>query len=255
MKYVLVTGAAGGIGQAVVSSLSAAGYGILGLDLERALKTQQLSSQQGRLHYRAVDVTDPESMRELGRFLQTENYPLQGLVCCAGLVHRQSLLKTSFSSWKKLQAVNADGVFLALQLVAQIMIDQASLDPTNSRSLVVVSSNAGHTARSKFGAYGASKAAASQLAKSFGLELAAHGIRVNTICPGTTKTAMVTDSWEGQDKSQQLIRGSLQDYRLGIPLGRIAEPEDIAAVIEHLISPASRHMTMQTITVDGGASL
>ena len=78
------------------------------------------------------------------------------------------------------------------------MIDQQESDPTNSRSLVTVASNAARVPRAEFGAYGASKASAARVTSSFGLQLAAHGIRVNSVCPGTTRTPMVTDAWEGR---------------------------------------------------------
>ena len=135
------------------------------------------------------------------------------------------------------------------------MIDQQESDPTNSRSLVTVASNAARVPRAEFGAYGASKASAARVTSSFGLQLAAHGIRVNSVCPGTTRTPMVTDAWEGEDRSALPVAGNPRTFRLGIPLGRIADPADIAAVNAFLISEAARHITMQEIVADGGATL
>ena len=93
------------------------------------------------------------------------------------------------------------------------------------------------------------------MSSSFGLQLAAHGIRVNSVCPGTTRTPMVTDAWEGEDRSALPVAGNPETFRLGIPLRRIADPEDIAAVNAFLISEAARHITMQEIVADGGATL
>ena len=173
----------------------------------------------------------------------------------AGIAHSQPLLETSFDTWKRLHAVNSDGVFLCLREFARIMIDQQETDPANSRSLVTVASNAARVPRAEFGAYGASKASAARVSSSFGLQLAAHGIRVNSVCPGTTRTPMVTDAWEGEDRSALPVAGNPQTFRLGIPLGRIADPADIAAVNAFLISEAARHITMQEIVADGGATL
>ena len=78
---------------------------------------------------------------------------------------------------------------------------------------------------------------------------------MNTVCPGTTRTPMVTDAWGGEDLSALPVAGSPETFRLGIPLGRIADPADIAAVNAFLISDASRHITMQNIVADGGATL
>ena len=77
---------------------------------------------------------------------------------------------------------------------------------------------------------------------------------MNTVCPGTTRTPMVTDAWNGEDLSALSVAGSPETFRLGIPLGRIADPADIAAVNAFLISDASRHITMQNIVADGGAT-
>ena len=93
------------------------------------------------------------------------------------------------------------------------------------------------------------------MSSSFGLQLAAHGIRVNSVCPGTTRTPMVTDAWEGEDRSALPVAGNPETFRLGIPLRRIADPTDIASVNAFLISEASRHITMQEIVADGGATL
>ena len=120
---------------------------------------------------------------------------------------------------------------------------------------MTVASNAARVPRAEFGAYGASKASAARVSSSFGLQLAAHGIRVNSVCPGTTRTPMVTDAWEGEDRSALPVAGNPETFRLGIPLRRIADPADIASVNAFLISEAARHITMQEIVADGGATL
>lgn len=259
MSLIVVTGAGGGIGAAVCARLLEDGYSVLATDLapEPALaKAPSLATAhaEGRLSYLPVDVTSEQSVAALGEYLRQLGKPLQGLVNCAGIVHTAPLLETSYVDWKRVQAVNADGVFLVTREVARLMLEQSDTDPINSRGIVTVSSNAATTPRTEFGAYGASKAAALQVSRSFGLQLAAHGIRVNTVSPGTTRTPMVTDPWDGQDLSAQPIAGNPASYRLGIPLGRIADPQDIAEPIAFLVSPAARHITLQNLTVDGGAT-
>ena len=104
-------------------------------------------------------------------------------------------------------------------------------------------------------AYGASKAAATAYLRSLGLELAPHGIRCNVVSPGSTDTPMLRGMWSGDDESPAVIAGDAASFRLGIPLGRIARPEDIAQTVLFLCSDAARHVTLHDLRVDGGATL
>jgi 2,3-dihydro-2,3-dihydroxybenzoate dehydrogenase len=99
-------------------------------------------------------------------------------------------------------------------------------------------------------AYAASKAAAAHFTKCLGLELASSGIRCNVVSPGTTDTRML----RGLDASST-VPGQPELFKVGIPLGRIADPCDIAAAVRFLASDQARHITMHDLYVDGGASL
>ena len=244
MSWVIVTGANGGIGEATVHQLIKNGYSVFAADLAEQPIASFGTYGDAIFRYRAVDVTSEESVTALANAVAALDEPITGAVLAAGIAHSQPLLETSFA-----------GVFLCLREFARIMIDQQESDPANSRSLVTVASNAARVPRAEFGAYGASKASAARVSSSFGLQLAAHGIRVNSVCPGTTRTPMVTDAWEGEDRSALPVAGNPQTFRLGIPLRRIADPADIAAVNAFLISEAARHITMQEIVADGGATL
>jgi len=138
---------------------------------------------------------------------------------------------------------------------ARIMLEQGTEDA--DRSLTVVASNAAGVPRYGMGIYAASKAAASSLARSLGLEVASAGIRCNVVNPGSTDTAMQRDYW-GDDPAAgraRVIGGDLSTSRLGIPVGRIADAADVAEVVHFLASPAARHVVLQEIYVDGGATL
>ena len=87
-----------------------------------------------------------------------------------------------------------------------------------------------------------------------GLEYSSRGVRVNCVAPGSTRTKMLYET-VGQLTDDQIIDGNPHDFRLGIPLTRIAEPEDIARVVMFLTSESARNITMQSFTVDGGATL
>ena len=238
MSWVIVTGANGGIGEATVHQLIKNGYSVFAADLAEQPIASFGTYGDAIFRYRAVDVTSEESVIALANDVAALDEPITGAVLAAGIAHSQPLLETSFATWKRLHAVNSDGVFLCLREFARIMIDQQESDPANSRSLVTVASNAARVPRAEFGAYGASKASAAR-----------------SVCPGTTRTPMVTDAWEGEDRSALPVAGNPQTFRLGIPLRRIADPADIAAVNAFLISEAARHITMQEIVADGGATL
>jgi 2,3-dihydro-2,3-dihydroxybenzoate dehydrogenase len=104
-------------------------------------------------------------------------------------------------------------------------------------------------------AYCASKAALTSLNHSVALELAPYGIRCNVVSPGSTDTEMQRSLWQAPNSEQCTIDGFPDQYKLGIPLGKIALPSEIANTIVFLASEMASHITMQDIVVDGGATL
>ena len=122
-------------------------------------------------------------------------------------------------------------------------------------SLVTVASNAGGMPRTGMGAYAASKAAADMLTRCFGLELARHGIRCNVVSPGSTDTPMQRRLWTGEDDRARVIAGTPEQFRVGIPLGRLVEPADIADAVLFLASRQARPITLPNLFVVGGPTL
>jgi 2,3-dihydro-2,3-dihydroxybenzoate dehydrogenase len=104
-------------------------------------------------------------------------------------------------------------------------------------------------------AYGASKAAAAMYTKCLALEVARYGIRCNILSPGSTDTQMLRALWTGADSVRASIDGVADEFRVGIPLGKLAQPEDIARAALFLLSEEAGHITMHDLTVDGGATL
>jgi len=127
--------------------------------------------------------------------------------------------------------------------------------PRRRGAIVTVSSNAAGVPRHGMAAYAASKAAATMFTRCLGLELAPMGIRCNIVAPGSTMTAMQTGMWSGATGAQQVITGSPGTFKAGIPLGKIAEPEEIADAVVFLLSDRASHITMADLYVDGGATL
>ncbi len=147
-------------------------------------------------------------------------------------------------------AVNVGGAFnLFRQTMAQFRRQQGG-------AIVTVASDAAHTPRIGMSAYGASKASALKSpALSVGLELAASHVRCNVVSPGSTDTDMQRTLWVSDDAEQQRIRGFGEQFKLGIPLGKIARPQEVANTILFLASDLASHITLQDIVVDGGSTL
>jgi 2,3-dihydro-2,3-dihydroxybenzoate dehydrogenase len=91
--------------------------------------------------------------------------------------------------------------------------------------------------------------------KCLGLEVAEHGIRCNLVAPGSTDTPMLVGMWADESGREATINGSLGTYKAGIPLRKLADPRDIADAVAFLLSDQASHITMHTLTVDGGATL
>lgn len=242
--HVLVTGAAGGIGTAIVQRLIAQGANVTATDLA-PFGTSDSKFRSVHCCELSLDVTNSEQVARTAEAAWNSDFgPIDALVNAAGAFAGQPGAQTSDTTWQRLFAVNSFGVFAMCRAIGPKMAERGH------GSIVTVGSNAGSVPRANMAAYGASKAAASSVTRSFGLELGPHGVRCNVVCPGTTRTPMI----EGLDSEAGLIAGDLQAFKAGIPLGRIAEPNDIAEVVVYLITDSARHVTLQEVVVDGGAS-
>lgn len=230
-QHILVTGAHGGIGTAVVGLLEARGFTVTPWDLPEH------------------DVTDTRAVETAVRELDART-PVSGLVHTAGILHPDSALNPDVNALHRSLEVNLMGVVAVCSAVARRMTARGT------GSIVAVTSNAGSVPRSGMAAYGASKAAATSWLRTLGLECAPHGVRCNIVTPGSTDTPMLRGMWpEGEDRGADVIAGTPEKFRLGIPLKRLAQPTDVAEACLYLLSPASRHITMHDLRIDGGATL
>lgn len=233
----LVTGAAGGIGTEVKRVLAGLGHRVVGVDLAGS--------------DRDCDVCDAEAVEATFAQVEAAQGAINGVAHVAGELHAGSLLDGDPARLRRMFEVNALGTAAVVSAAGRRMRER------NEGAIVVVASNAARVPRVDLGGYGASKSAATMLARSAGLELAPHGVRVNVVHPGSTETPMLRESWRGDEDAARAatLAGDPERFRTGIPLGRIAEPGDIARTIAFLLSPAARHVTMAELVVDGGASL
>lgn len=244
-KIALVTGAAGGIGQAVVRLLSQAGCIVIATDRS----VPSLAACSDAVLAEALDVSDSHAVDSLVARVECDCGPIEIGVNVAGVLHMATVIATSNDVWRRIFAVNCDGVFHVSRALAACMADR------RRGVLVTVSSNAAGIPRHAMAAYAASKAAAAMFTRCLGLELAPLGIRCNNVAPGSTLTAMQTAMWDDSNGANRVITGFPAQYKTGIPLQKLASPEDIAHAVMFLLSDQAGHIVMSDIYVDGGASL
>lgn len=251
-KTALVSGAAGGIGAAVAAALAEQGRAVALLDRDAAALeplAKRLAAEGHRVLAVPADVTSPEGVTAAVDRTEAVLGPVDELVNCAGVLRMGAVLDLSDEDWDTTFAVNTTGVFRLSRTVGRRMAARGS------GSVVTVASNAAGTPRMNMAAYAASKAAATMLTKCLGLELARYGIRCNTVAPGSTDTPMLSGMYDPAEVARSSIEGLPENFRTGIPLRRIAQPEDIADAVLFLFSEGARHITMHDLVVDGGATL
>ncbi len=205
----------------------------------------------GAITPRVMDVTDSAAVTALVDDVVREHGALDLLVNVAGILRTAPVAELTDADWAETFAVNTTGVFHTSRAAA------AHMTARGSGCIVTVASNAAGIPRTGMAAYAASKAAATMFTKCLGLEIARSGVRCNVVAPGSTDTAMQRALWpEGQrDVPRSVIDGDPATYRTGIPLGRIAAPQDVAEAVLFLASERARHVTLQELYVDGGATL
>ncbi|EPV9590850.1 2,3-dihydro-2,3-dihydroxybenzoate dehydrogenase EntA [Salmonella enterica] len=241
-KTVWVTGAGKGIGYATALAFVDAGARVIGFDREFTQENYPFATE-------VMDVADAAQVAQVCQRVLQKTPRLDVLVNAAGILRMGATDALSVDDWQQTFAVNVGGAFnLFSQTMAQFRSQQGG-------AIVTVASDAAHTPRIGMSAYGASKAALKSLALTVGLELAGCGVRCNVVSPGSTDTDMQRTLWVSEDAEQQRIRGFGEQFKLGIPLGKIARPQEIANTILFLASDLASHITLQDIVVDGGSTL
>jgi 3-oxoacyl-[acyl-carrier protein] reductase len=239
-KSVIITGASRGIGKACALLFAENGYDLLLCYQSREAEAREVASEAEAFGVRAkVFQMNAESLSDCRRTVakaMMEFGRVDALVCNAGVSLPVLFTQTSEEEYDRVFAVNTKGVFFLAQAAAREMIS------AGGGSIVTVSSMWGVSGASGEVAYSASKAAVIGLTKALAKELAPSNIRVNCVAPGVTDTEM--NACYDEDAMEALAERT--------PLGRIAEPREIAEAIYFLASDRSSFITGQTLSADGG---
>lgn len=245
-RLVLVTGAAQGIGAGVSHYLARLGYRIAAVDLNEAACRDTAASLPGEGHSAwRMDIAQEHSVDNTFAAIEAEHGPVDVMVCAAGILilhdgERRLIADTSLDEWELTHAVNTRGTFLCTRAFVRARRDLA----VEHARIVTFSSCAaqlgGYRSSS---AYISSKAAILGYTKALARETAAMGITVNGVAPGLIDTAMLRLS---------LAPGQEEAAAANIPLGRLGQPDDIAAAIAFLVSPEAAYITGTMTDVNGG---
>lgn len=254
-RIAIVTGAAKGIGLACVQRFIKDGYHVVLSDIDESATQdamRRLDAHEGRLIAVQCDVSDRLSVHNLIAETLSAFGQIDVLVNNAAIIGKGGLLETSYKDFDRVLAINLRGAFLVSKAVAAHMAQRIREDDDRSGlsqpdfSIINISSVNDKLATADFLAYTVSKGGLNQLTKAMAIELAPLAIRVNTLSPGTVKTDMLANILSNEDKVQSLHART--------PLGRLASPDEIAAVAAFLAGPDSSYVTGETLYVDGGRS-
>jgi NAD(P)-dependent dehydrogenase (short-subunit alcohol dehydrogenase family) len=246
-KVVLITGAASGIGRATALEAHREGARLLLSDVNadggQAVCTE-IGADGGEAIFSTCDVTSEEAVESLVAQTVRELGTLDCAFNCAGILGTVALTTdTDYEAWRRILDVDLNGVFLCTKHELRVMAGQGSgsiLNMASAAGLIGWPGASGYVA-AKHGVVGLTRAAA--------LEFAAQGVRVNAICPSYTKTPMVDDLFEnllGGDPAY--VDAAIANH----PIGRFADPEEIAAACVWLLSDKSSYVTGTAMSVDGG---
>lgn len=232
----VVTGAAGGIGAAVCRALAAEGATVIGLE-----RGWSEGGDVGSARRETVDVTDEAAVEDAFARIVREHGAPDVVVNAAGITYRGPTIEAPTASWDAVLATNLRGTFFCCRAAGRHMLERGSGAIVNVSSQLAISPPGGRAA------YVASKQGVIGLTRTLAVEWAPRGVRVNAVAPGITRTPMI----EAIERDPEASAA----FAARIPLGRFAEPDEIAGPILFLASPAAAYVVGEVLVVDGGYTI
>jgi meso-butanediol dehydrogenase/(S,S)-butanediol dehydrogenase/diacetyl reductase len=239
-KVVIVTGAASGIGEATARRFSSEGASVALVDrneIPLAKVASDLPGPQPLAH--VADVSDHQAVEAMVDTVVSRFGRLDVLVNNAGIFEGGDPVEISNDQWRKVLATDLDGVFYGCRAALP------HLEKTKG-SIINTASVSGLGGDWGMSPYNAAKGAVVNLTRSLALDLGKKGVRINSVCPSLTRTGMTADMMDDKEL--------IAKFAERIPLGRVCEPHEVAAVIAFLASDDASFMTGANVTVDGGVS-
>lgn len=243
----VVTGAAAGIGLAVAERLAKDGDSVVALDRDDTALARlagRAGEEAWEIDARRLDVADPSAVDRVGDYL-TERYgSVDVLVCAAGIQRYGTVDETTPQMFQEVIGVNLGGVFSMCHAVMPLL-------KLGGGSVVVVSSIQAYASQQGVAAYAATKGGLLSLVRAMAVDHARDGVRVNAVCPGSVDTPMLR--WAAERFSEgRPVDDVVAEWGSTHPIGRVAEPSEVADAVAYLASPQASFITGADLKVDGG---
>jgi meso-butanediol dehydrogenase / (S,S)-butanediol dehydrogenase / diacetyl reductase len=239
-KVVIVTGAASGIGEATARRFAAEGALVTLVDREEQALKQVISDfPKERALAHVADVSDSAAVKAMVETTVKRFGRLDVLINNAGVHGGGDPAEITDEQWRDVMSIDADGVFYGCRAALPYLAKTKG-------SIVNTASVSGTGGDWGMAPYNAAKGAVVNLTRSLAMDLGKKGVRVNAVCPSLTRTGMTADMMDEKDL--------LEKFAERIPLGRVCEPREVAAVIAFLASDDASFMTGANVPVDGGVS-
>jgi len=244
-KRAIVTGGAGGIGRATALAFEAEGARVVVVDLNAdgaAAVVEDIAAAGGDAMAMTADVSDEGEIERVVNETVTAFGGIDVVFNNAGLIRRATALDTTVEEWDRVFGVNVRSIFLMCKYAVPVMADDGG------GSIINTGSGWGLKGGANALSYCASKGAVVNMTRALAIDHGPQGIRVNSVNPGDTNTGMLRDEARQLAANEEAFLAESSDR----PLGRMGEPEEIAAAVVWLASDASSYVTGSALVVDGG---